>query len=454
VTELPSGWVEARLSDVAEHVLGKMLDKQKNKGTPRPYLRNLNVQWGSFDLHDIKEMRITDQERERYLVRRGDVLVCEGGEPGRCAVWESDDEIYFQKALHRVRPSAELNPHFLAHFLRHAAINQLLDPLFTGSTIKHLPGLKLAQVMLPIPPRAQQDRIVAAIQTAMAGVDTAVSAVGEAEHLLDVHRASVLEAECLGRIGGERHAGPANGLPGIPQGWAWRPVAELAAGDDRAITDGPFGSNLKTAHYTDSGPRVIRLQNVGEGEFLDFEAHISQEHFERLRAHEARPGDVVVASLGETLPRACVVPEDLGPAIVKADCPRIRVGELMRSEFLCAALNSPPVRRQAAGLIAGIGRPRLNLAKLKQLRIPTPPLVEQDRILQRIHAHAAAREQVAEALSGSRMAAGNLHRSILNRALTGHLIPQVPEDEFASELVPRIRDDRGAGDPQLKAAAS
>ena len=215
--------------------------------------------------------------------------------------------------------------------------------------------------------------------------------------------------------GGQGHT-----LPPIPDGWSWRRVVELAADEDRAITDGPFGSNLKTAHYTDSGPRVIRLQNIGDGEFIDAEAHISPAHFERLRAHEAKGGDVVVASLGETLPRACLVPDDLGAAVVKADCPRIRVGDEMRAEFLCAALNSPPVRQQAAGLVAGIGRPRLNLGKLKALHIPTPPLAEQDRIVEAIKRY---RADLEEARGEVRAAAAQL--IALRSAVLAHTLPRV-----------------------------
>src|SRR5688572_14842785 len=105
----------------------------------------------------------------------------------------------------------------------------------------------------------------------------------------------------------------------LPRGWTSVVVEDLVSspGD---LTDGPFGSNLKTEHYQESGPRVIRLQNVGDGAFLDDQAHISAAHFSRLRKHEAIAGDIVVAMLGSNLPRACAVPSSVGLAIVKADC--------------------------------------------------------------------------------------------------------------------------------------
>ena len=97
------GWGVKRIEEIAAHSLGKMLDKAKNKGEFKQYLRNLNVRWFAFDLSDVLEMRFLPEEAAKYTVVRGDVLVCEGGYPGRAAIWNEDYPIHFQKALHRVR---------------------------------------------------------------------------------------------------------------------------------------------------------------------------------------------------------------------------------------------------------------------------------------------------------------------------------------------------------------
>jgi type I restriction enzyme S subunit len=215
----------------------------------------------------------------------------------------------------------------------------------------------------------------------------------------------------------------------LPEGWEWQPVGELAADEPRAITDGPFGSNLKSAHYTEAGPRVIRLQNIGDGAFVESEAHISDEHFEALRAHEAMAGDVVVASLGDELPRACVVPTWLGPAIVKADCPRIRVRPEVNPHFLALVLNSPVVRQQAARIIHGVGRRRLRLADLKKLLIPTPPVDEQDQIVKTVETCLAAIDDADEPLRAAERQLVALRAAVLQRAVAagqeqplGHLL--------------------------------
>lgn len=171
------------------------------------------------------------------------------------------------------------------------------------------------------------------------------------------------------------------GLPELPDGWAWACLESLTANEPRAITDGPFGSNLKTEHYTDAGARVIRLQNIGEGEFRDERAYISSQHYERLAAHSAMAGDIVVASLGEELPRACRLPDLGSDAIVKADCIRVRPHPEVDATYLMWALNSPAVRRLLRDRVHGLGRPRLNLRDLRMAAIPVAPHEEQRRVV-------------------------------------------------------------------------
>ena len=152
--------------------LGKMLDKIKNKGVPRQYLRNTNVQWRRFDLSDLKEMRFEDSELDEYEVLPGDLLLCEGGEPGRCAIWIGEvDRIYFQKALHRVRPFGGVQSKFLLLRVLSDTWSGFLSTFYTGATIKHLTGKALASYYFPLPPLAEQHRIVAKVDELMALCD-------------------------------------------------------------------------------------------------------------------------------------------------------------------------------------------------------------------------------------------------------------------------------------------
>lgn len=149
---------------ITDSRLGKMLDKEKNTGISRKYLRNINVRWFSFDMSDLLEMRIEDEEVDKYSIRYGDLVICEGGEPGRCAVWEKEYTIFYQKALHRVRFLDKSNPKFYMYYLWFSAQSGQLSKYFTGTGIKHLTGQSLAKVPVPMTKRIRQDSIVAEIE--------------------------------------------------------------------------------------------------------------------------------------------------------------------------------------------------------------------------------------------------------------------------------------------------
>ena len=165
VSRLPEGWEWVTVEQIANQRLGKMLDKEKNKGKPCPYLRNANVRWFGFDLSDIHEMRVTDEEMDDISVKAGDLVVCEGGEPGRAAVWENTGETaVIQKAIHRVRMEEGVLPWYLAYCLAADANSGRLESYFTGSTIKHLTGESLRSYKFSLAPKAEQNYIVDEIE--------------------------------------------------------------------------------------------------------------------------------------------------------------------------------------------------------------------------------------------------------------------------------------------------
>lgn len=150
------------LGDLSHSRLGKMLDKKRqHDGDQRPYLRNVNIRWGKIDTTDLASMGFDASEQVEFSLRRGDVLVCEGGEPGRAAVVEEEmPGVFFQKALHRVRCGNELLPNYLVLVLEHGALAGGLRDLITSTSIAHLTGVKLRKVGIPVVPLDEQRRIV------------------------------------------------------------------------------------------------------------------------------------------------------------------------------------------------------------------------------------------------------------------------------------------------------
>jgi len=155
------GWRMAKVSDVADHRLGKMLDKRKNTGTPKTYLRNKNVRWFECDLDDLLEMPFEDCEYEKYTVHKGDVIICEGGYPGRAAIWTSDQPIYFQKAIHGVRFNEPSLNKWFVYYLWNMDYQNALKDYFTGAGIQHFTGQSLAKFPLPIGPvKAIREQVI------------------------------------------------------------------------------------------------------------------------------------------------------------------------------------------------------------------------------------------------------------------------------------------------------
>lgn len=200
--EKDHGWALVPLCNLAaETSLGKMLDREKNTGVPRPYLGNINVRWGRFDLEHVKTMPIEDRELARYALQQGDLVVCEGGEPGRCAVWVSDDrEMLIQKALHRVRFTSGYIPDFARYFLEYVARSGELSKSFTGSTFKHLTREALSRVRFPLCAVSEQRLLVRILDSTSALCDEFDRQVELESARSELLRQAVLKRAFSGRL--------------------------------------------------------------------------------------------------------------------------------------------------------------------------------------------------------------------------------------------------------------
>ena len=162
--EIPESWEWVTLKQIAVTALGKTLDKSKNIGEYRPYLCSINVYWTGIDLSTVKQARFEDSELSKYQLNKGDLLICEGGDVGRSAVWDRDEEMYYQNALHRVRFYGNIEPRFFQLLMESYKGAKILDNYSKGMTIKHLVQNSLNSIYFPLPPLAEQRRIVEKIK--------------------------------------------------------------------------------------------------------------------------------------------------------------------------------------------------------------------------------------------------------------------------------------------------
>jgi type I restriction enzyme S subunit len=298
----------------------------------------------------------------------------------------------FKIDLNRVKPS------YLVWLSNYEPFREYIKRYCVGSTQIHIRTPVFQELKIPLPPLSYQWKIAEVLD--------------RAEELRSKRREAIAQLDTLTQaIFLEMFGDPATN----PKGWAVKSVGELAS----KFSDGPFGSNLKTSHYTEVGIRVIRLQNIGIGEFLDKDkAYISSEHFAKLKKHECHPGDVLIGTLGDPNLRACIQPDWLPLALNKADCVQLRANqEIAHPIYICALLNQPAVERMAQEFILGQTRLRISMGRLRMLKVPLPPLTLQREFARRVETI----EKLKAAHCASLSELDALFASLQHRAFRGEL---------------------------------
>jgi type I restriction enzyme S subunit len=207
IGSVPSHWDVAPLYARYNVQLGKMLDEKQITGDHRaPYLRNVDVQWGRINVEDLPTMDFDPQDRLKFLLLPGDLLICEGGEVGRSAVWNGDLSVcYFQKAIHRLRPTRGDHPMHLFYVMRAAVSSGLFESSTNLSTIGHLTAEKLRRYRFPFPPLAEQAEIVHQLEEDSQKTSDATAKITAAISLLREYRSALISAAVTGQLDLRQH---------------------------------------------------------------------------------------------------------------------------------------------------------------------------------------------------------------------------------------------------------
>ena len=434
--EVPDTWIWTRFAAVGEQRLGKMLDQKGNRGALKPYLRNTNVQWMRFQLDDIKQLRLEPGELQEYRLLPGDLLICEGGEPGRCAIWrDRDREMYFQKAIHRVRPRKGILSEYLAICLQVDATNGVLETHFTGATIKHFTGRSLSQYAIPLPPLAEQKRIVAKVDELMALCDrlAAQQQEREARHVV-LSRAALarfadaptpanlqllFHQSCVISPADLRKTILALAVQGKLVAQASEPrVASLesilAEASVNGVSKGPTSDTSAT--------EILRISaGTSRGDF-----YVNEDDFKHvdlpakeIDKFQLLSGDLLACRFNGNLHyvgrfsyyrgesrRVQVNPDKLIRFRIKTQlhCPR----------YVCLAMNAAPTREAIEAMCATTaGNIGLSAGRLKTIEIPLPTLAEQRQIVAKVDELMAMVDQLETQLAASRAAAANLLAAVV-----------------------------------------
>lgn len=493
--EQPTGWVVAQIADVVCEV--QTTDPSKEPNAEITYFDISSIDNEAGTITSPKVIPGGDApSRARQIVHAGDVLFSTVRPNLRAVAMVPDVRNGIASTGFCVlRAEKSVRPKYLYYFVRSEEFLDGLLPLQRGVSYPAVRSGDVLAQSIPLPPFAEQTRIVEKLEELLTDLDAGVAELKAARKKLAQYRQSLLKAAVEGALTAEWRQSPAavsaepgaallarilrerrtrwevsqlakfqaqgktppkgwqakypepvapdtTDLPELPEGWVWTSVDQCSL-DEAAVTDGPFGSNLKSSHYKTDGPRVIRLQNIGDGVFVDARAHIAESHYQELLKHAVETDDVIVAMLGEVLPRACLIPSGVSPAIVKADCARVRVNkDLLKPAVLMAQLNSKPIRDYVIKFVKGIGRPRVNLGNLRAIPVALCSTDEQSQIDAELReTQRSIDEQLYAIERGLRYSAAQ-RKNILQAAFLGQLVRPDPTDEPASALLERIRVER------------
>jgi type I restriction enzyme S subunit len=366
-------WTTKPLAEVADFCLGKMLDDNKNRGEPLPYLANVNVRWGEFDLENLREMRFEHDEMDRYGLKCGDIVMCEGGEPGRCAIWKEPVlGMMIQKALHRIRPHDCLDHRFLFYSFLHQGQIGNFAPMFTGATIRHLPRQQLAKVQIEFPQLEVQRRIA----DGLSAYDDLIENNRRRMALLE-KSARLLYEEWFVRLRFPDYQ-RTRFVGGIPERWSWLPLESVCLAHN-GIQTGPFGSQLHQSDYSEDGVPVVMPKDLIAFRIAVEEiARIPESLAQKLSRHQMTAGDTVYGRRGDIGRRAFVSAGQAG-WICGTGCLRIRPNPgSINPRFLFDALGSPQTAGTIANRAKGATMLNLNSSVLKSVPVLVAPRRLQD----------------------------------------------------------------------------
>ncbi len=401
---IPDAWSTSTVGEYFDIQLGKMLDAEKNIGVPKPYLGNKSVQWGRIDIAELSEMAMSSTDITRYRLRQGDLLVCEGGEVGRAAIWESPiEECYYQKALHRLRPKRYFNVRLMQALLQHWANNNLLTNFVTQTSIAHLPKEKFQTIPLPVPPNAEQE----AIASALSEIDVLISSLDQ----LIAKKRDIQQAAMQQLLTGQRR------LPGFSGEWE---VKRL----------GDFGQCLRGVSYkgdadllaydTDETYRLLRSNNVQQSA-IDVDG-LQFVNARCVSSHQVlKPKDILICMANgskDLVGKAGLFKVYDGHRYTFGafmGCFRMRASA--EPDFIFALFGTNKYKNYIANLLAGSSINNLRPRDIEQMEFRFPPKDEQAGIASLL----SDMDSELTALEARRKKACQLKQGMMQELLTGRI---------------------------------
>ena len=357
------GWEYKKLGEVASSELGKTLNRSKDTGKLYPYICAVNVLWDMIDFTILKHAFFEKEEIDRYSVRKGDLLVCEGGDTGRSAIWEKEEPVLYQNALHRVRFTTEMEARFAMYCLWHLKNNGQIDKKYSkGVTIKHLVKSSLLSIELPVPPLSTQLSIV--------------SELDKINELIRLKKEQLKDYDNLAQsIFYEMFGDPVVN----EKGWEVKKLGEVAM-----IKTGPFGSMLHKEDYITGGIPLINPMHIQNFKAVpDKYFTISKEKAAELCDYQLKINDVIFARRGD-IGRCAVISDKEAGYLCGTGSLFVRFERKLSSIYTMYVVRTTSFIKELVSKAKGATMLNLNSSTMENLRFPIPPLPLQQTFAQRI----------------------------------------------------------------------
>jgi type I restriction enzyme S subunit len=400
-------WQVKKVGDIADTQLGKMLNKGKQSGKyAKPYLRTENVHWGKFELTEIKEMDILPVEQDKYLAKKGDLLMCEGGASGRTAIWNEDYDIGFQNHVHRIRPKDPrvISSKYLLYYFEWFIKNGFASDLIKGVTISSLSQSGLRSIDVTYPPIDEQHKIVELLEEHLSRLDAALVDVRQAKIKAAQFRRSLLKAAFFGYFSSE----PFNLGMEIPP--TWRKISLGKILQPRKQKDIP--SNFPALPY-------IGMEHVSRDTGVIDSFGSSSAY--RSSAPRVFKGDVLYGRLRPYLNKVVISPCE---AFASGEFIALPPNEEINEKFLQLRLLSQDFVEFTGTLDTG-DRPRVSWEQISQFEIYLPSIDEQIKLIEILEDHLSRLEVTVTVANTIEKQSSGLRRSLLQAAFTGQLTNEV-----------------------------